>query len=472
MPIVQQAHRLASISRFVVSTYGKVHQLQRRTIGPEEAGRWIAAESARMGPLFVKLAQLVSARGDALDPSLVAALSVVQDKVQCDGITCPNLDGYQVDCAGGPLKAGSVASVWLATRLADNVQVVIKKLHNGVRESFQTDLPAISGVLQVASIINLPGAKNFHEIIQEAQPMLLLETDMHREGVAMQQFREAAPGGVVVPQVYECGPDYIVQEYVPARKISQVQPPCEPLARRLMEVFVRSILEPGIVHADPHPGNIGVLTDGTLVLYDWGACVDVTRVRSSLVRLVGSLATGDLEGFVGAMQDVGVLRAQGSDSYRVVKILEKLADTPPEDFHVSLSQQPEFADSAGNRLVRFSSDTVYLLRALSLVEGVCRRLDPQFSYQAYWEKDLRALVEAALEEQSGDDIEIGTLGSLGGWLRSAASMPRLQRRTLDTTLQMNLELRDEILQTRRALSQMAVGAMLYLALQITLALRI
>jgi predicted unusual protein kinase regulating ubiquinone biosynthesis (AarF/ABC1/UbiB family) len=243
-----------------------------------------------------------------------------------------------------------------------------------------------------------------------------------------------------------------------------VRGPCAPLARRLMLLFAASLLEVGIVHGDPHPGNIGVLRDGRLVLYDWGASVDVTRIRGSLGKLVGCLAAKDLEGFVDALQAIGVIDAsRGSDAHRVVRILEKLLLVPPEDFHVSLSQQPEFSDSSGRRLIRFGTDTVYLLRALSMIEGTCRTLDPDFSYETYWREDIGRLFERTAAARAAPAASVRT------WLHAAASSPDIQRKTLGVLQQTNIELRDELMQTRRLIRRLSGLALALAALAHALA---
>lgn len=445
--------RLARISKFAISTIAKTQLLSRKAITPRHFGAWIAADAIALGPLFVKLVQLASARSDVLDPELVEALSVVQDEVIFDGIQRPEIAGYVVDAE--PLKSGSVASVWMATRASGGGRVVVKKLHEGVRETFERDLPTLVGVLRAATAARAPGADNFYEIVSESVDMLLREADLSLEAAAMTEFRSRAPAGIVVPRVIEASTDYIVEEYVPSRKISSVKGPNPALARRLMLFFATSILEIGIVHADMHPGNVGVTPTGGIVLYDFGAVVETTRLRASLGKLVTTLAARDLEGFVGSLQKIGVIDAgRGSDTYRVVRILEGLLELPTEDFHVSLSQQPEFSDSSGRRLVRFNPEAVYLLRSLNMVEGTCRTLDPDFSYETYWNESggLRELFEKNVE------VEVDFANAFRSWLVSATAVPDNLRKTLDAAQQLNFELRDEITATRALVYNVSFAA--------------
>lgn len=449
-----RARRLAKITKFTLSTFAKSQLLAKKVETPKRVGEWVAGEAIELGPLFVKLVQLASTRSDVLDPSLVEAMSVVQDEVRFDGVRRPCVDGYAV-VGETPLKSGSVASVWLATD-ANGRRVVIKKLHEGVRENFETDLPMLVGVLRGAKDVKIPGADNFYEIVSESVDMLTKETDLSVEAAAMALFRSRAPDGIVVPEVIESTSDYIVQEYVPSRKISSVKGPNQALSKRLMLLFATSILEIGVVHADPHPGNVGVTDDGRIVLYDFGASVDVSKLRAGIGKLVTCLASRDLEGFVGALQNIGAIDAgRGSDTYRVVRILERLIELPPSDFHVSLSQQPEFSDTAGKRLVRFNPETVYLLRSLSMIEGTCRSLDPEFSYETYWNDCLRRVFEDNV------DVDIDAGGAIRAWLLSATAIPDNQRKMLDAVQQINFELRGELETTRSLVNNVALAALAF-----------
>lgn len=461
--VAAKVTRLAEITRFSAQAFAKTSLLGKGLLTSEEVGSWIVVESTRMGPLFVKIAQLISTRVDALDPALAEALSMVQDEVECAGTTRPEVDGYVVDDGEKPLKAGSIASIWLARRNSDGEHVIVKQLHAGIRESFELDLPAIIMILRLATLAHIPGAENFYEIMCESESMLYSETDMRKEAAFMKDFGNAAPDGVVVPKLLGGGDDYIVQEYVPSNKISTVKGPNQRLARKLMAVFVTSILDTGIVHGDPHPGNLGVLSDGTIVLYDFGACVTTHKLRASLAKLLGAVGTGNTTALVESLVDIGAVDAKGSDAYRMVKVLEKLARIPPDQFHVSLAEQPEFADGSGRRLVRFGTDTVYLLRALSLVEGTCRTLDPDFSYETYWETDLADIVTRVLDDRREYGAG-GAFEAISGWARAAASMPDNSRRILDATHQLNIELRDDLRDAQRTLVNIVVGGIVMIVL--------
>ena len=422
-----------------------------------EVGAWFADRCTSMGPWFVKLGQLFSTRSDVLPVEIVDALASLHDAVEYgdDVIVRPAVRGFTVTSIA-PINSGSVASVWPATADADGRRVVIKQLHRGVRASFEQDLPIIIGVLRLAMVLRVPGAANFYEIVTESLPRLFDETRLDKEALNMIAFSSAAPAGVRVPAVFGYGSEYIVQEFVRSTKVTTCVSgrPCPALARQLMIVLVRSVLDVGLVHADGHPGNIGVLPDGSIVLYDWGACVDVSHIRRELATLFDALASGNLDLFVECLQSLGVIETtSASDAYRVVRVLRKLAKTPADEFHVGLSRQPEFADSAGNRLVRFNADVVYLIRAVSLVEGVCRSLDPYFSYPSYWDMDVREIVKGFMDERNRErDSERNPGVVVAGWLTAAAGMPDTQRRTLDATYEMTATLREEMAETRRAVS--------------------
>ena len=436
------------VAGFSASAYLVTRMVGRRAMTPAAAGAWIAREAARMGPLFLKLAQLVSAREDAIDPDLARALSVVQDRVDVERPEPPRPPEGFVVTGTRPIKAGSVAAVWKGVREVDGSEVAIKALHPGVRAAFELDLPLVGGVLDAAAGVGVPGAENFAEIVRESAAMLVAETDLAREAAAMRAFGEIAPPGVVVPRVLASTESCIVQQFVPARKISEVRGPNPALARRLMATYAFTVMRTGLAHGDPHPGNVGVAPDGRLVLYDWGASVDTSPIRAGLGRMLAAAATRDLDGLVAAMGDVGLVRAAGRDRKRVVALLERMARVPPAEFHVALARQPEFSSSDGRRLVRFGTDAVYLLRGLSLVEGTCRALDPDFSYERYWDLDLREVAESAASDAAGWG------GGVTTWIRGLAPVVG-DATEIATAVD---DLRDDIVADRRETWKVAVAA--------------
>lgn len=368
-------HRGVATVRFVARTYGTLRDLKHRRVAPAVAGRRIAGDVAAMGPLYVKMAQFLASRRDALDPEFADALAVVQDRVPPGG-EAPTVEGFDV---GELVGSASIADVYRARRRADGADVAIKRRRPGVSERVREDLPLLRGVMGAAAAAGLPGAANVAELVREAEPVLLGELDFRLEARAQTRFRRrmhATAPWLVVPRVLAASEDTMVSHYVPSRRLGEVLGPNPALATRLMDMYMR-MLEEGVVHADPHPGNVGVLPDGRVVLYDFGAVLEVPEsTRRLATGVLAAALSRDADGVVGALEGMGVLRVAGGRRVAVRRLVRAvLAD--PAAMHTTLADDPEFAQQG---LVRFSREFLYLTRTLALVDAACRSLDPDFAY--------------------------------------------------------------------------------------------
>ena len=377
--------RAVETVRFVARTYRTLAGLKAGRVGSGVAGAALASDVASMGPLYVKMAQFVSARRDALDADLADALAVVQDRL-------PSLEAPRVPVVPGhsferePIGRASIADVFRGTRDRDGARVVAKVRRRGVKERITQDLPLLRGVMATAAAANLPGARNMAELLRESEGMVLGELDFRQEARAQTEFRRLMRDGlpwVVVPRVHLASEDMLVAEYVPSRRLAEVAGPNAALAGRLMDLYM-SMLDRGFVHADPHPGNIGVLPGGAIVLYDFGAMLRVDpATKGRVAGLMQASLTKDAAGVIRGLEGMGVLRVRAGQGPAVRRVVRRiLADVG--DVHVQLQNSPEFADSE-RRVVSFSQTFIYLVRTLTLIDGSCRALDPDFAYDfARW----------------------------------------------------------------------------------------
>ena len=377
--------RTVETVRFVTRTYHTLHHLKVGKVSPRQAGADLARDVVSMGPLYTKLAQFISARKDALDPEFIEALSVVQDNAESSVVhQPPEVDGYEVFQV--PIASASIADVYKGECRRTGRVVAIKRRRAGTKEAIETDLPLLMGVMTVASVMGVPGAKNMFELIDQSRSMVLRELDFRIEAKASRDFaaKMSDVAWLKIPEVLFSTEDVMVSHFEPSRKVSEVRGPNPPLARRLMDLYMM-MLGAGVVHADPHPGNLGFLSDGSVVLYDFGAMLEVdSGLQHHVARMITAGISKNADDLLGSMESVGVLAVKNdSERGKVRRVLRRVLSS--RNVHVELQNIPEFSSNAEQRLVTFGTTFIYLVRTLTLIDSSCRSLDPDFAYDfAQW----------------------------------------------------------------------------------------
>jgi len=382
--IFKLTSRGIKIAKYVIRTYDNIKKIQRGG----EVGRIAADEfvqdTSEIGPIAVKMSQFLSARGDVLDENTMRVVERFQNEVIVDSEVLPDFTFYEFDKT--PIASASIASVYKGKRKTDNSDVVLKRVRPGVKERITEDLPLFITVLDIAKFFGIQGAENMLEIVRECRPMILGELDLRHEAKTTSMFKKKFSylDWLTIPTVYEAGETYMISEYVPSRKITDAVPNGF-LAKRLFELYVRMVLDIGLIHADAHAGNVGIRSDGTFVLYDFGATIDIRDVKPNISRCVKAIVTENSDGLIRELEQIGIIKSGASATRlrRIVPKLKKIMES--DDFNVELAKIPEFT-SNDNRIFELTTKYVYLIRSLTIVEGIVVYHDPKFSLQKYIKK--------------------------------------------------------------------------------------
>jgi len=382
--IIRLTNRGIKIAKYAIRTYKNVQKIQIGGESGKLAAEDFVKDTSDIGPIAVKLSQFLSARGDVIDENTMKVIERFQNEVIVDDEVIPDFTFYEFDKQ--PIASASIASVYKGKRKTDNSDVVLKRVRPGIKERIIEDLPLFIIVLELAKFFGIAGAENLLEIVRECRPMIMGELDLRTEAKTTRKFKDkfAYINWLVIPTVYEAGETYMISEYVPSRKITDAIP-TEFLAKRLFELYARMILDVGLVHADPHAGNIGVRKNGTFVLYDFGATIDITDVQPNIARSIKSIVTEDSDGLIRALEELNIIKS-GASAARLKRIVPKLKKImSSDDFNVELGKIPEFT-SNDNRIFELTTKYVYLIRSLTIVEGIVSYHDPKFTLKKYIKK--------------------------------------------------------------------------------------
>jgi predicted unusual protein kinase regulating ubiquinone biosynthesis (AarF/ABC1/UbiB family) len=304
-----------------------------------------------------------------------------------------------------PLASASIGQVHrgrLRLKGGGLAEVVIKVQKPNVRQQILADLASLTAIASFMSQLGAARGREFQSLLRQYDTFLQAELDFKREVRNMQMFREANGGasipGVIVPRPFPSlsTTNVLVMEYVPSIKVTDEAAlaaagiPLSAVAAKVVDAFLNQITIAGIVHCDPHPGNIGVLanstdpTSPTIVLYDFGNVVELTPAfRSQITNLVVSVYQQDVDEFLDLLVNLGILRV--SDPLELLEMrsffvyfFEYLKSVDFDRLRTSIMDNEQLQES--NVTFKIDNDFLALVRVFSLLDGTCTRLDPNFNY--------------------------------------------------------------------------------------------
>jgi ubiquinone biosynthesis protein len=243
-----------------------------------------------LGPTFVKLGQMMSSRADIFPPEYIEEFKRLQDQVPPapfpdiqrlleDQLRRPLGEAF-LEFDRQPLAAASVAQVHLA-KIAEHGDVAVKIVRPGIRKKIREDLRLMQYLAnRFERSFEAGRFIGAVDLVDEFERTLAKELDMLIEAGSMEKFRQNFQGSpeICIPRVYW---DYttksvLVMEHIRGIKMDRVEEirrhgidPKE-VALRGLRTFSKQLMEFGLFHADPHPGNTIVMPDGRIALVDFG----------------------------------------------------------------------------------------------------------------------------------------------------------------------------------------------------------
>ena len=226
------------------------------------------------------------------------------------------------------------------------------------------------------------GASIRSALLDAFERSITAELDFTREAAnaaRLAALLEGAPE-VRVPRIVTSlvRPTVLVMEEVHGQKLSALAEPEQKAARAaLLRAFTRQILDHGVFHADPHPGNVLVEDDGRLVLIDLGAVERVDeRLRANLGRLVRALALGRKRALADAVLALSPDGASVSRRSRAPRARARAAGRRRRRAGRRRARPATDDRARAHAPLRLQPSLVALVRALALLDGVLRGLDP------------------------------------------------------------------------------------------------
>lgn len=300
-----------------------------------------------LGPVFIKVAQLLSVRPDIIGPVYLKELRTLQDQVksfsskEAQAIIAANLpkgttlaDVYENPDRDfqTPVAAASLGQVYRAV-LKDGTAVAVKVQRPQMLENITLDLYTLRLVMNVGARVGNARIKrqcrSFIEVLDNWGGRFIQELDYEQEAVNSRNFFKAMNGNplvsenIIVPRVFdEISTRYVlVTEWVEGRKISAFNKDdpkdrerLEQIVAVLLNSYLIQLLETGFLHADPHAGNFLITNDGRLAILDHGLITEIKEEqRIALVQYVAHLLGKDYEATVDDLVKLGFLPKELAD---------------------------------------------------------------------------------------------------------------------------------------------------------------
>ncbi len=398
-----------------------------------------------LGPVYVKLGQLLSTRPDLLSAAYIDELSTLQDEVPPvpwsdieilirQQLKRP-LEETFITINPVPVAAGSIAQTHKAT-LADGREAALKVQRPGIDLTVAQDIALIQGIADLVARTEFGQTNEIKSTAEEFTKALEAELDFTLEAGFTDQLRHNLsssrwydPAEIVVAEIYWdlTTPKLLVMEWLDGVPILSARfdgkngkdPAVErkDITTLLFRVFFQQLYIDGFFHADPHPGNLFYLRDGRIALLDCGMVGRLDpRTQQILTEML--LAIVDLDA-----QRCAQLTLQLADSTEPVilsrlendydRMLRKYLNVDLAEINFSQVIY-EILQVARNNKIRLPSNMGLYAKTLANLEGLARGFNPGLNFidemqplltdlfrrQLIGDNPLRSLLRTALDIKS------------------------------------------------------------------------
>lgn len=364
---------------------------------------WLKQKLIELGPTFIKIGQSMGTRPDLLPLPFVIALGELQDNVP----SFPNeiafariekdlglkINEVYAEFELEPVAAASLGQVYRA-RLHTGEEVAVKVQRPNLEAVIKGDLGILRSVAKFAERFpQLNENADWSGMLREFDVTIHEEMDYEAEGRNAERFRESFKNwnNIHVPKIYwnATTSKVLTMEFIHGTKVTDLEGQTrqgispEKVNRLLIKTYLKQLLEDGFFHADPHPGNLLVMSDGRLAFFDFGMVGRIPpELQSKMIDAFFHVVGKDPAGIADDLIALDFLKP-GTNASTVKPVVEKMFE-----FHLNLKLKDvnfkeltyDLADVMYDYPFRLPSNFTYIMRALMTLEGIGIVTDPEFNF--------------------------------------------------------------------------------------------
>jgi ubiquinone biosynthesis protein len=405
----------------------------------KSGGGRLAAALTKLGPTYVKLGQFLATRPDVVGTAIAQDLESLQDKMppfpqgeaEASVVAAFGKPLNAVYASfGPPVAAASIAQVHRAEIEKDGVRkpVAVKILRPGIERRFKSDLDAFFFAARKAEAMSLEAQRlRLVEVVATLARSVSLEMDFRLEAAALSEMAENTRNDpdFRVPTVDwdRTAREVLTLEWIDGTPLGDRAAleakgyDLPALGRTVIQSFLRHALRDGFFHADMHPGNLFVDTEGRLVAVDFGIMGRLgPKERRFLAEILFGFITRDYHRAAQVHFDAGYVPPQHSVeafAQAIRAIGEPIHNRTAEDISMAKLLTLLF-EVTGLFDMRTRPELLLLQKTMVVVEGVARSLDPKL--------DMWATADPVVREWIGRNL--GPIGKLEGAVEGAGEIGR------------------------------------------------
>ncbi|MCM3280054.1 AarF/UbiB family protein [Exiguobacterium sp. MER 193] len=357
----------------------------------------------RLEGLLIKLGQFLSIRADLLPPAVLNELSELVDRVPTSGWEKSRaileaewgVPYTQVikDVGIDAVASASIGEVYGATLLENGKRVAIKIQRPNIEKIIRTDFRAMRIVTSMLKRTSLAKSTDLDSLYRQMIFVIGDELNFQTELKNALYFKAkyADNRDIYIPDYHEhlCTNRVLTMDWVDARRITDLAFLKEngidrsALAERLFTLAAEQLLFGGQFHADPHPGNVQIRSDGTIILLDFGMVGQTTAQDMATIRnILQAFISLDYDSIVDGLEDLRFLLPT-ANKQNIRQALEKAVtfylETDIDTVDTKLIEKvlQDIQLLVKNEPIQLPAEFAFFGRAASTLLGILQILDPK-----------------------------------------------------------------------------------------------